>query len=316
MLPIRQILLLAVAFVLVACPRDDVYDPSAHPPAPIEVPPEAAPPEVVRVLDTGAEPREVLRYRIPEGFEGSLDITMHMRLTSPQSLELPPIRMRMHLTDVETDGEGFRYRFTFDEPVIDTDEPHRLPPDRVEALRQDISAIAGIRGYAVLDGRGLVREVAYDGSAPSVRLDQLMNELEQSVRSMTVPLPAEAVGVGARWEVVQELTLNELTFEQRNVTTLQSRDGNHLVLDAEVAQSAGQQQIHNPQLPPGARMVLDQMTGSAKGVANIDLTSLLPHAPTTSSSTTRMSMHVNMNDQRQPVEMALGVDLTLEAVAD
>lgn len=324
----RFLVPLFACLLLLGCPSEEKFDPSEHPPSPIEMEGEAkveSPAEEpadealegseVRLLNPGEEPREELRYRVPEGFEGAIDMVIAMAMRQPQPLEMPPIRLRMNVSDVKVDPEGFAYSFTFDDPTVDG-ELEDMPPERKEEFLREISQLGMLRGKVSLDNRGMLRDVSFDEPGQSPQLDQLVTEIEQSVRAITTALPEEPVGVGAAWEVVQTHTTNELTLEQRAEMTLRERDGSRLVIGTDVTQSAGRQRLPNPRLPPEAAMYLESMKGSGGGVANVDLASLLPHARTTSSSSTEAIMEIQMNDQRQVVQMVMDLDLTLKGAGD
>ncbi len=318
MLQPRNFILFCTVLLVLACPREETFDPSEHPPSPIEVPAdeveaEAVPEkkEGVRLLDAGAEPRELLRYDIPADSEASLDMIMAMRMKHPQEMEIPAITIKMHLTDVKVDPEGFQYRFSFDEPTVAKDAPD-VPADRREELRRDLAPMGELGGHASLDRRGMIRDVSISELTGHPELNQFINELEQSIRTMTMPLPEEPVGVGASWEMIETQHLNELTFQQHTKMTLRERDGGRLVIESDVSQSADTQEIPNPQLPPDAKMIVREMTGSASGVSYVDLGSLLPYRPTTSKSSTSMKTEIQFQDQRQQMDMVMEVDLTLQ----
>ncbi|MFW5879080.1 MAG: hypothetical protein ACOCVR_04595 [Myxococcota bacterium] len=308
---------LLLALSLLSCKTEEVFDPTEFPSKPIETdveePDEDGTGEpgraVLTLLEAGEEPREVLRYDVPEEFRGRLDMEMAMRMRRPQAFEMPPMRFVMNLFDLERDEEGFAYSFKLDEPEIVEEEAGELPADRAEGLRRDLSSVAELEGRVWLDDRGVLRDVDFFGREEEGQAGQLTSEIEHSVRSMTMPLPEEPVGIGARWEVVQTVTLNELTFEQRTEMTLREREGDRLVVETEVSQTAGRQQVDNPQLPPGAEMHVDRMRGSSVGVSYVDLNSLLPHRPTTTRSTNDSVMEVAHAGELHHIEVGMEVEM-------
>ena len=72
----------------------------------------------------------------------------------------------------------------------------------VETLRTQMRSLEGLTGRATVTARGLVREA--DLKAPpggSAQMQQSLENLRQSMRQMSAPLPEEPVGKGARWEM-------------------------------------------------------------------------------------------------------------------
>lgn len=321
---------LFLAVMLVACPRNDKYDPALHPPSSIEkddLDEDAEEAEeldeteatadkrvVARLLEPGEEPREKLRYGVRSGLEGSIDMRLSMTMKRPQPLEIPEIVIRMHLSKVQADSEGFSYVVEFDEPkVADSDD---IPADHLDDLRRDLAGIAALRGVVSLDDRGSIRDVSFSDVVDGLQLEQLVTEIEQAVRTMTMPLPEEPVGIGAVWELVQPFSSNELDFEQRTRMTLKEKDGDKLTIETSVVQSAGRQEVPSPQLPPDARMYVNRLKGESAGVSFIDLSSLLPHDVTTTSSSTEMDMEVHFDGERQAMDMAMEIEVELGAVRE
>ncbi|MFW5879085.1 MAG: hypothetical protein ACOCVR_04620 [Myxococcota bacterium] len=313
-------IVLLLALSLFSCQREEVFDPTEFPSKPIE-PSETDVEEpaeddsgepgraVLTLLEAGQEPREELRYDIPEDFSGRLDMELAMRMRRPQLFEMPRMRLGMNLFDLERDEQGFAYSFRLDEPEVIEEEGGELPADRAEGLRRDLSSAGRLEGRVWLDERGVLRDVSFSRTEKEGRVGQLGAEIEHSVRSMTMPLPEEPVGIGAKWAMTQTVTMNGLTFEQRSEMTLRERDGDRLVVETEISQTAARQQVDNPQLPPGATMHVNRMQGSSGGVSYVDLKSLMPHRPTTTLSTNESLMEVAHAGELHHIEVGMEVEM-------
>jgi hypothetical protein len=135
------------------------------------------------------EPRAVLAYA-PGGDERIALVEQNvpgLGDAAPMSLQL-----RLKWSTPPTGPSGVRRHFA----VLDASTP--TPPGASEGEAQILAAIGGmyeqIEGYAAVPGPGRLEVVQTKGlpSAPSV---------PWMLHSLAVPLPGEALGVGARWTV-------------------------------------------------------------------------------------------------------------------
>jgi hypothetical protein len=105
---------------------------------------------------------------------------------------------------------------------------------------------------------------------------QIMSGMSQSVESMVTPLPQEAVGVGARWQVVSRLATGGADILQSAIYTLKSRSGNRATLDISLVQLAASDTIHTPQMPAGMNAKIKGFSSSGTGTTQMDLKSIAP----------------------------------------
>src|SRR5262249_44905917 len=97
----------------------------------------------------------------------------------------------------------------------------------------------------------------------------------QGMLGQASPLPAEPVGVGARWETEAVLHQNGLEMHQVSRFTLRERAGSRVKLDVEIEQSAPAQEMKIPS-GKGATAHLESLRGTGGGTLELDLGRVVP----------------------------------------
>ena len=263
-------------------------------------------PAVVTVSSTGAEPRTRLRYRVTPKYRGRMEMSMAMGMTMSMAgqampqIDVPPIRMTADLAVTEVGSSG-DITYTFGFGAIESDDPNIRA-----AMQQAMAGIGEMKGTVVITDRGMMRKGAFDLEKianPQVR--QTMGSVYDSLRSMSMPLPEEAVGVGARWQVRQSMVSNGIHSGQKIDVELTGVTATTAVLKVSLEQHAPQQTVALPQLP-GANVTLQKMEGSGTGTINIALDGLVPTSDLTSRTNSVMDIDANGNRQ------SMGVDVTIK----
>src|SRR5437867_11002112 len=99
--------------------------------------------------------------------------------------------------------------------------------------------------------------------------------MKDAVSTLSIPLPEEAIGPGAKWEVKLPVKSGGMTISQTATYQLASLEGERLAIHSSIAQQATSQKVQNPAMP-GLKLDLNKMTGTGKGDLTCDLTQLLP----------------------------------------
>jgi hypothetical protein len=173
------------------------------------------------VQSPGAEPRRVLRYRIPPGSRQRVvtrtDVSAEVlvagrrvdRITPPTpevsfELEVAP-RAAGHPAGVPLDqnavGRPAGYLCTAWITGITSADWERMAPGGGSELRQSYEQLRGHHISFEIDDRGVpgARSIALPESLENNRMEAL--QVLRSIDGAVVPLPAEPVGVGATWSV-------------------------------------------------------------------------------------------------------------------
>jgi hypothetical protein len=281
------------------------------------------PPPTVELLSPGDEPRRELRYVFEPGTRErvtvELDMEMVLELADAPSppVQLPRMQMVLDLA-IEELAEGERaaaddaVRYTFELSEASALASDGVDPTVLRAVEQGLAQTVGTRGSAVVDARGFNRETRIDipaGAPPETR--QMMETTAQQMEQLASPLPAEPVGEGARWEVVQHLEQNGMAIVQTSVVTLLSIDGRRGRLETTIRQDAEPQVVDMPGAMAGATAELLELRSRGEGAIDFDLGRLMPlRGEMRSESQSRMQLDVGGGEpQSMTMHMELGVTI-------
>lgn len=241
---------------------------------------------VVKLLEPGAAPRSDLSYALVKGTSNkmrmSLDMTMSVKAGGQSAPQMPIPRMTMTFDTTHADknpaGE-FKVDAVLSSVGI---EPNGGQQEQMaNALRPQLEAMKGLAMSYWVSPKGQARDVKLT-MPPNIppAAKQLLNGMSQSFESMVTPLPAEAVGVGARWSVVSRTANGGADLLQAAVYTLKARTGNRATLDVGIVQLAANDTIHGPQMPANMSAKVKAFHSSGAGSSQIDLKSISPEAGT------------------------------------
>lgn len=308
---------LCVSAALSPCQPSAAQAPAAKEKAPAATV-AGAPTHVVTVRDFGATDRAPLRYRFAKGAKETMKMTMDLQTEitvdgqKAPSTRAPVITMEADgmVTNVEANGSA-DVTFTFSRTGVD---PTGVDPQMQAMLGQMLKSMEGTVVKTTLTTRGLCTRAEVmlpPGAAPSIQAT--IDGMKQSLSEMCLPLPEEAVGAGARWDVEMNLTSGGITMQQTNRVTLRERTGDSLVLDIEISQKADAQDVQSPQLPPGAKYRLNSLSGTGKGRSAIKLSSTVPtRADVTSDALINSSVTVAANVPAQTMVQSMKMKMTIE----
>jgi hypothetical protein len=270
----------------------------------------------IKLLEPGSEPRKVLRLHPKPGDKQSLTLTLIMGMEikageMQNPMKMPPMTMMMEATvkDVSPQGD-ITYEILMGEANVAEDAD--AMPQLVTAMKAALGGVKGVKGTGVISAQGLPKSSEMDVPANAdAQLRQTMEQAKDSFKNLAAPLPVEAVGAGARWEVKQAIKSQGMTINQTTTYQITSIEGDRLAATSNISQSAANQKIENPAMQ-GVKLDLTKMVGTGKGTINFDLAHLMPSASALDSHTD-MSMAMNMGNQKQSMSMKMDMNLKLEA---
>ncbi|MGO8678011.1 MAG: DUF6263 family protein [Limisphaerales bacterium] len=255
-----------------------------------------------KLLNAGAEPRKVLRLHPQAGDKQTLNLTMKIAMDIQiagmpgQTMKLPTIRMAMDTTvkSVSPDG-GILYDLTIGnaEATAEAD----ANPQMAQLMKSVLSGFKGLSGSGTTSDRGFSKGTEIKmpaGADPQLR--QMVDQMRDSFGHLSVSLPEEAVGPGARWEVKMAVKAQGMTIDQNTVYQLGSIEGDRVTVKETVEQHASNQKIQNPAMP-GVTLDLTKMTGKGGGDLTFDLGRLLPGEGTSTFSSEAV-MQMNAGGQK------------------
>jgi hypothetical protein len=299
-------------------------DPSAEPsaaasgsaPAPSgsAMSPDADP--VVTLVSDGGAPKVAVRWKSVKGAKQHVDLlvggSMQMKLEGqPQRPSLTPtIRTPMLAEVLEARPNGDRkIEIRVERPTMD-DAPG-ADPKMLEAIRKALGDANGLRGSTVLTDRGFSHEVALAEVPPSNRVMlQVASGLRQTLTQLSPPLPAEPIGVGAKWKVKRAVEQNGVPAVEEDSYELIARMGDQLRIKLVMTQTATPQEVHAANVPPGTKVRLDALESSGNGEILLDLGKPMPIRQEMKMSS-RSLMSVSGGGQRNQMEMVSIVESSL-----
>jgi hypothetical protein len=273
--------------------------------------------QTVKLLEAGAEPRTALRLHPKAGDKQTLQMTMKMAMdvkmgeTQTPSTKLPPMLLTMEATvkDVSPDGD-ISYETAITEATVG-DEPGVMPMV-AEAMKKAMTGMKGIGGTGITTSRGINKKTEMKVPADiDPQMKQVMDQMKETFANISSPLPEEAVGAGAKWEVRQPIKSQGMTLNQTATYELVSLEGERLTTKATIAQSAANQKIQSAAMA-GAKVDVTKLTGKSTADTTIDLSQLMPPASTMDMHT-EMNMAMGAGAQKQNMSMTLDMNLRIES---
>ncbi len=227
----------------------------------------------VTLLESGAEPRTVLRYKFQANRTERMVMQMDMAVTvEVQGLQrpetpLPSTRMTMAIDSKEVSPEGeLHYEFTLEQTEVLSNPGD--DPGAINAIKNQMNTMLGVRGSATVSSRGFSTDVTIDiprGVIPQVR--QLL---------FSVPLPVEPIGKGARWQVTTPIETPAMKLTQIATYTLSEFQGDTVKFDVQIEQSAPPQESRPPGAPPGVTVMMESLSTSGSGTVELQMTDVVP----------------------------------------
>lgn len=275
---------------------------------------------VVVIHDFGEAPREVIRYTFTPDATAQATMTMRMQMSmggqQMSGMAMPAISVPMTIRTTEVRGDGTaRLEFESAAPAIDGGDAGN--PALGQALAASLGEIGDMSGWYRIDARGNILESSYvvpTGAVPP-QAGQMLNDMQGQMQQLSAPFPAEAIGIGARWQTTTTAVMMSTPLTMTTEYTLLARDGDTVELGVKVAETMTAPAATAPGIPPEAQTALSAMEMNATGTGTmiIDLTSLVPQSEMTMSTTMSMGMPT---PQGQAQNMAMTMQMTMTLAPD
>lgn len=255
----------------------------------------------VTVLDAGAEPRTELLLDIAEGTTETMVMSQRQKLVQEvggqplQELEVSTIT-KQELTTTSTDN-GFKVVSV----VTSSEAGPDADPASAAQVTDGLQAMIGVTTQIEIDRRGNLLASEISGTEA---LDQATQELMQSTAQVSIPFPAEPVGVGAQWEVSQPISLGGIPTVQTAIYTLKSIDGSVLTIDTTTEQVV---EPGSTFAQGGIEIEVISWTNTGGGTMTMDLTSLVPTSVATSSAVQELAIPGSDDPLTQTVDVTIEV---------
>lgn len=278
-------------------------------------PPEAkAQATTVTLLDPGRGDLELLRLQPTVGasVRARMIMTMDMSVTidgnpMPQ-VDLPAYVFTVVATAKEPDASG---RYPIETVYESVSLQGETDPMIRDALMQALRPLEGAKLTFMMDSRGVASDARTADMPPQI-LELLGGE--QGIRSMTEslsqPLPAEPVGIGARWKAVSTFKPhNAPAIENAIICELVRREGNIIEITMSGTQT-GKKQDFDLGLP-GVKATLLQANGTTEGSAFMHLDRILP-VKARNEGSMNLTMQITERGMTQNMDQTVKVTFEIE----
>ena len=264
-----------------------------------------APPSVT-LISPGAEPRLRLRYKPATGYKESMTMSMAMGLSmvmegmAMPAMDMPIMKLTgdIGVTTVAANGD-----VTYDVAFTGmTAEPGPgMDPSVAAMVQGSADSIRALKGSVTMSDRGINKSSTMNVDQISDPMaKQLLSSMSSSLESMSMPMPDEAVGVGAKWEVRQAIKNAGALVFQRITCELTSVDAQGATFKTSTEQTIPPQSVTNAALQ-GATVNVEKGAGTSAGTVTLRFNSLVPTSET--SGTTAMAMVVDLGGQSQKMSV-------------
>jgi len=283
----------------------------------IQIP--ARKPPTVTLIEPGDEPRMPMRMHPSVGQRESLELSIGMTMSmrngaqNMPNIPVPTTKTRMS-AEVETVESGtFTVRHVVDDVEVVAGE--NTPKAVLDKVEQNIAPLRNYRAKTQMDERGTVLggEVELPRDLPAM-MHQTMRQMTESMSQLAVPLPAETVGTGARWDTVHEVEQNGMKLRQTGHYSIVGRTGDQVTLVVSMEQELLDPNVDVPGML-GATARVGKFESAGKGTVQLDLAHITPTAMQLNVDLS-MTMDVSVLGQDQHVEMDMGIDMQLARTAD
>lgn len=299
---VRSLVLLSALLVLTSCKKDGSSTTAAD-----------ANTDPVLLLEAGVEPRSPLRYKIADGTttKSNMDFTIATLATTAETAALAVVPgVRLHIVSgpsmTTENGVKFEVNIAKAEAAI----PRGVDPKVAEELRQSAAILDDVGGTVEMNDRGIALATQLNDKAknPDLPVRLLMMIVNARTTLSRVVLPAEPVGLGARWEARKELTLYGFKVQQVDSYTLVERVGDEIKLNVTVTQNAIPQSLDFSE--EGISIAVDQMVANARGEIILNLNALESDAAATGEATDQLTVTGPEGTEKVEVDEAFEIRMT------
>lgn len=271
----------------------------------------------ITVEDHGQEPRRQLRYNVQAGDTQRIRMAMRMRMQQRMAqfampeTRIPEIMTTFQVTVDEVEDDVIHYSGRYVEVEVAQDA--NVEAFLRDMLVQQMELLREARFKAQMTTRGVFISAEFDVEDAG-EVGQMLRSFEQSFDQMSIPLPEEAIGQGARWRAETTPTMDGLTFDQTTTTELVSLDGDNLTLRTTVRMLAEDQALDAPGAPAGALHV-EKFESEGVIEADMGLGRIMPVKARGETDTT-IDMRIDSPQGRQQMEQTMHVEVDMDQVGE
>lgn len=159
----------------------------------------------LHVVEPGAEPRAVRKYAFVANKTERRTLTIRQTVQQEgQKQDQPALAMTVDFVakDVKPTSTKFEMKIV----KVELADKDKLPPQIQQQAAQELGGFAGLVASFEVSPRGDVGEVTMSGNPKMAKegAAEMLEAFQQFVELILAPLPEEPIGVGAKWESIEE----------------------------------------------------------------------------------------------------------------
>lgn len=264
----------------------------------------------VKLLSAGSGPKQMLRWMPKQGETGKLQVTLDMvtkTLASGQSFPdmSMPMTMVLAMTYRSVDGDRIVVDFRYESMKLSLPD---VPGNVAETLAKEFEKI---KGTMTLNTRGVMQkyemELPKGGLLAQPGMKRTMEQMEDQMGKMSAPFPTEAVGVGAKWDVMQSVSIMGITYRSLTRFELLSRNERGGELAFYLEQMGEKGRIELPGMTAVKAFVKKAQTKGKGGMSFRWDRPLLMGSDLSAKS----GMELVMEVQGETVDMTMSIDMNM-----
>lgn len=271
---------------------------------------------IVTLLSAGEEPRQSLRYQFHDGYCDTMILDMTMSLKTKMSditlvdLSFPTTRMwaETRVEDVARDGSCRYAAKYFQVEVLETEGVSAIV---AAAYETEIIKLAGMTSAGVVTARGFQPKMSYElPEGTGAETKSSMEQMTQSMKNVSAPLPEEEVGIGARWSVFMPISTNGISGTQTATFELLEVTGKAAHMKVDLVQDFPEQTVESADLPPGTVLKLTGCDSSAEGFTRVIYEKLIPQSTLLLNSAMTMDLKVEAEETSRNMETNVKMEIS------
>ena len=298
---LRALILMSALLVVSGCKSETAKDAKADDP--------------VLVIDQGAEPREALRYKVARGTTttSAMEYALARLATTENAAALtvtPGVRLDI-VSGPTIEGKGGTTRFDVRIVKAQAIVPEGTDPGLKLELDKSVAVLNNVGGWVEIDDRGIIQRSELNSRAknPDVPARLLLMLINARTSLARVVLPAQPVGIGARWEAKKELLLYGFKVTQSDTYTMTERAGDEVKLNVQIQQTAPQQTVTFEE--DGVELTLEALSMNATGQVVLNLNALEANAVASGEAANLMSVKTVDGAEKLEIDSAFDVKMTV-----
>lgn len=278
--------------------------------------PQLQPKSQIKLITAGAQPRQTLRFTPQAGTKETADMQMDMDMSMSMNgnrapeFKIPGTNLKFNtvVNKVEPNGD-IHYDFSYTN--VDLVGQSNLPPTAIEGMRREMKKIEGFKGNVIVDNMGHTKKANFilpKNFNPALK--QMLDQMTNSIEQLSAPIPKQAIGKGAKWQVTSQIDFNGINLQQSATYELIDIQNGVATINVSLAQQTpGVQKMVLPQAPKGMSMTLQSYNGTGTGQIKMSLKRIMP-----------LNTSINMNTNTQmrttvpnsPEEMIMDQQISMQ----